>query len=461
MQKKIRALVILGILILSVPALADGPLSLNEAIQIALTQNPNLRAADRQAQAAGARADAAKGAYLPQIGVSYAVRRSDNPLDAFADKLNTRSVTTADFAPQSLNYPDASTIHATHLTLEMPIYTGGRLQAGVHEAGAYADAARLDYERRQQATAYNTLHAYRAAQAAVYAVSIANDAVAAARAHAETTARLVRQGRIVASDQMTAELNLAAAESMRVQAANRERLAIEELRLVMGVPDQTVLNLPSWVSPSLPPATPALSESEQRALSTRKDLKANEAMLTASRTKITAARAAFQPQVGIVAADSWYDDNPGFDNRSQSIMGVITWNLYNGGRDWHGLTAAQRDTEQTELRLESMQQAVRGEVRAATSRLTEATERRRIAAQSVDKARENVRLIRQRYGEGRTILIDLLMAERVLVEARNEELTAGLNQELGAAQLQLAEGSLALPGDASKVSPPGAGKPAP
>ena len=129
-------------------------------------------------------------------------------------------------------------------------------------------------------------------------------------------------------------------------------------------------------------------------------------------------------------------------------MGVISLNLFNGGRDWHGLTAAQRDTEQTELHLEGMQQAVRGEVRAAASRLTEATARRQIAAQSIEKARETVRLVKQRYGEGRTILIDLLMAERVLVEARNEELTAGLDQELSTAQLQLAEGSLALPGDA-------------
>ena len=130
-------------------------------------------------------------------------------------------------------------------------------------------------------------------------------------------------------------------------------------------------------------------------------------------------------------------------------MGVVSLNLFNGGRDWHGLTAAQRDTEHSELQLEGLQQAVRAEVRAAASRLDEANARRRIAAQTVDKARENVRLVKQRYGEGRTILIDLLMAERVLVEARNEELTASLSQELSTAQLQLAEGSLLLPGDSS------------
>ena len=84
---------------------------------------------------------------------------------------------------------------------------------------------------------------------------------------------------------------------------------------------------------------------------------------------------------------------------------------------------------------------------AAASRLSEAAARRKFAAQSVDMARENVRLVKQRYGEGRTILIDLLMAERVLVEARNEALAASLGQELSGAQLRLAEGSLALPGE--------------
>ncbi len=464
MQKHFLSLALLGGLAFPVLAAAAGPLSLDEAIRHALNQNPELRAADRQAQAADARASAARGAFLPQIGVRYLVRRSDNPLDAFADKLNTRTVDpVTDFSAQALNYPDTSTLHATQLSLELPIYTGGRLNAGRREAGAYAEAARLGYEHRQQTTAYSTLHAYRAAQAAAHALTIANDAVEAAHEHAETTARLARQGRIVASDRMTAELNLASAQSLREQAANRQRLALEELRLMMGLPADAALVLPPWESPPTamdggsagnagavlrPTAPPAMAESEQRALVARKDLKASEALLTASRAKITAARAAFQPQVGVVAADSWHDDNAALDNKSQSIMGVVSLNLFNGGRDWHGLSAAQRDTEQTELRLEGARQAVRGEVRAAASRLTEASARRNIAGQSIAKARENVRLVKQRYGEGRTILIDLLMAERVLVEARNEELTAGLGQELSAAQLQLAEGSLPLPGDA-------------
>jgi len=118
MHKNFLSLALLGTLVVPALTVAAGPLSLDEAIRHALSQNPELRAADRQVQAADARADAAKGAFLPQIGLRYMVRRSDNPLDAFADKLNTRTVDPAtDFTAQALNYPDASTLHATQLTV--------------------------------------------------------------------------------------------------------------------------------------------------------------------------------------------------------------------------------------------------------------------------------------------------------------------------------------------------------
>ena len=121
MQKNFLSLALVGTLAFPALVAAAELLTVDEAIRHALSQNPELRAADRQAQAADARADAAKGAFLPQIGVRYMVRRSDNPLDAFADKLNTRTVDPAtDFNAQALNYPDASTVHATQLTGEMP-----------------------------------------------------------------------------------------------------------------------------------------------------------------------------------------------------------------------------------------------------------------------------------------------------------------------------------------------------
>jgi len=438
--------------IFAAPGLAAaGPLSLDEAIRHALTHNPELLVADARSAEAESRAKAARGAFLPQLGVQYLARRSDNPLDAFADKLNTRSVTAADLDPAAINQPGASNLRATQLRLELPLYTGGRLSAGARETRALADGAQHSRQFQRQVVAYRTLEAYRRLQAAELAVHIADDAVAAAQEHTETTTRLVRQGRIVVSDRMTAELNQAALESMREQAAGRVRSAREELRIVAGLPpDQDVTVVP-WEQ--LPPPPMPGTEIETQALARRQDLKAQETQIDAARARITAARAAFHPQVGVVAADTWYDENASLDNKSQSIMGVVSFNLFNGGRDWHGVNAAQREAEQAEAHRDATRQAVLRDVRLATSRLSEALARRRIAEQGADKAREAVRLIKQRYGEGRTILIDLLMADRLLVEARQEELNATLGAELAAAGLRLADGSLPLPGDEATSSP--------
>lgn len=436
-----------GFVLVLIPVFAAAaPLTLDEAVQRALTHNPELRAAERQTQAAQARAQAAQVLFRPQVDLRYMARRSDNPLDAFADKLNTRSVTAPDLAPAAINEPGTSSVHVTQLSIELPLYTGGRLIAQKRAAGDAAEAARLSYEHRRLTTVYNTIQAYRSAQAGARGMGIADDAVEAAREHAATTARLARQGRIAVSDRMTAELNLASVQSLREQAAHRQRLALDDLRRLLGLPADAELSLPPW-EPAPVSASMSPSDSTQRGLTQRKDLQAQSILLNASRSKIGAARAAFQPQVSVIAADSWYADDAALDNKSQSIMGVVSMNLFNGGRDWHGLTAAQHETAESELRLEAMRESIRSEVHAAASRLMEADARRRIAAESVNKARETVRLVKQRYGEGRTILIDLLMSERVLVEARNEELTAALNQEVSAAQLQLAEGSLALPGE--------------
>lgn len=425
---------------------AAAPLALEDAVRHALIHNPELQAADAQAAAAEAHAQAASGAFLPQLGVRYMARRSDNPLDAFADKLNTRTVTAADLDPAAINQPGKSTLHATQLALELPLYTGGRLVAGAREARALAEGAQHARAHRRQALAYRTIEAYRSAQAAELALQIADDAVLAARDHAETTARLVRQGRIVASDRMTAELNLAAMESLREQVAGRERRARAELRLVTGLPDDRELVLPAWNQMPPPPLPP--EDNAARGADRRPDLKAQEARLAAARARIVAARAAFQPQIGVVAADTWYDDNAALDNKSQSIMGVVSLNLFNGGRDWHGLTAARRAADEAEANRDAARRRAQHEVRLARSQLAESVARRRIATAGADKARETVRLVKQRYGEGRTILIDLLMAERVLVEARNEELAAALQSELAVLALQLAEGTLPLPGDA-------------
>jgi len=449
MLQRIFLSVVMGLALGVSPAARAEAFSLEQAVGYALAHNPDLLAADARSEAAAARARAASGTRLPSLGASYSARASNNPLDAFADKLNTRSVTTPDFDPARLNHPGTSDLHATQLALRLPVYSGGRLSADVASADEMEKYSRLQYERLREVTAFRTLQAYLNVQAAREGLAIADDAVAAAGEHARTTARLSREGRIVVSDKLTAEVNLAAVQSQREQAATRLATARNQLKLVMGLPldDEVAVAAAGSGAAASDAANPA--DSESRALAGRKDLLALRAMGQAARARIRAARAAHKPNVDFIATSNWYDDKPGFDSHSSSVMGVVSLDLYAGGRHRDEISAALAEDNEMQWRVQALEQSIRNDVRAAHDRLREAQARHASAADNVGRARENVRLVKQRYGQGRTILIDLLQAERAYTDARNEELVSRLNIEVGQAAVHLAEGTLTLPREAA------------
>jgi outer membrane protein len=380
--------------------------------------------------------------------VRYGVRRSDNPLDAFADKLNTRSVDPAtDFSIDALNHPGASTLHNAGIALEWPVYSGGRVAAGINEAQHNERAAQLGYARGREVVAFETVTAYRRAQAAEAAVAIADDAVHAAERHAATTARLAAQNRIVPSDKLTAEVNLALIRASRERAATARLNALTRLKRVMGLPFDTAVEIAPWEEATLgaPPAD-TLESMESHAAAQRRDLAAERARFEAARARVVSARANGKPQVSVTASENWYDDTFGLGNNSYSIGAAARFNLYDGGRDREETLAAQHDANEREQRLLALERKVRQEVREAYYALNDARARLAICADNAGKAQRTVELVRTRYGEGRTILIDLLQAERALVETRTEKLSAALDLAVAAAQLKAAEGAFALSG---------------
>ncbi len=424
---------------------AQGTVTMGQAVRYGLRHNLLLKEDGQRLRAAQARVRMAKSGHFPQINARYFLQRSNNPLNAFAGKLDTRSVNPAtDFTASALNDPGASTLGTTEIALELPIYTGGKLSAAIRGARDDEQAATLGMGRLRQQTVFQIIRAYLTAQAAIHGRQIADAAVAAARGHVETTRRLVREGRIVVSDRMTAELNLAALEGQRAKAADRVHLALDHLKLAMGMPVDDPIALPPWQEPVAEPLDP-LPVLEQQALSGRKDLQAAHSMISASSAAVDEARAAFRPHVSLIASSDWYSHHFGFAANSQSIMGVVTMNLFSGDHDSQALDAARDRKTEYELRVLNQRQAVLNEVRAAYFGVQEALDRQQIAATNVARARETVRLVKKRYGEGRTILLDVLNAEQLLVAARDEKLVSSLDLAINQAALKLADGSLVNP----------------
>jgi outer membrane protein TolC len=421
---------------------ADAFTTLQQAVHHTIDQNFSLRASAQQLATAEAQIGVAESARSPEIVFRYALLASDNPLDAFAASLNTRTVTAEDFDPGRLNDPDVSTLFSGAVALRYSVYNGGRTEADIDSAQGTSDAIRLRHSRFLQRLAFNTMRAYYASQAAEYGVSIAKDAEAAAQRHVGTTRQLVRQDRTVKSDQLTAEVNWSAFKSLTTQSATGRKLAYNRLKVAMGMPQTQPILVPQLSLKPIAVRLQEISRYEQQAFESRLDLEALKAALETARAQIRSAEARLRPRVDLVADATLYQDDPIVDEPSWRVMGMVSQDLYTGGRTRSGVDAARSRADTIRYQLESLRQEILGEVRDAYDRVQESQARLEIAKGNVAKARRNVSLISERYGQGRTILIDLLGAEQRLVAARNEELSAQQSLMIHLAALRLATGDL-------------------
>lgn len=418
-------------------------LTLDSALKQALENNPMLRATEARTLQADARLKQAKGGLWPQLNLNYYYNKSDDPLDVFAARLRTRSVTNDDLTPLELNEPDSATLKTTRLGLNWPLYTGGQRLAGVDGARAMHNASLHTYRYSRALLHYQVTAAYRGLQAATEGLRIAGDAVTAADAHVKTTRRLSREGRIIKSDRLTAEVYLSRMQGGLEQARLQQQQARYQLASLINADTTLETRLSAWAWP-----TPGAHADEQalltQAMARRADLKAAKAQTQAARANVRKSRGMLHPQIGIVANRDRMESDFG-DGDSNSAGAYVQLNLFSGGSNYYGIKAQQQALIQAEQQLKQQRLRITQEVRTVVSQQQIAAKRLQIARASINQAHDAVTRVKRRYGQGRTILIDLLQAEGALVQTRTDALTAALDYELAQAALKLATGDGEMP----------------
>ena len=112
-------------------ALAAGsPLTLGEAVLLALKENPGLKATGLNVPAAEAQVARARARFLPQISFFQSFLNSDNPAQVFTQKLNQRQFTAQDFFLDNLNNPAPYSNWRTGLVARQPIFQAGEAYLG-------------------------------------------------------------------------------------------------------------------------------------------------------------------------------------------------------------------------------------------------------------------------------------------------------------------------------------------
>ena len=187
------------------------PIDRDAAIQAALEQGPQYRAARANERAASSLLRGRRGEYLPTLALNASHNRFDTEV-----------------------FPNAFSVSSIQIGLNFPIWDNAQREIQINQARVQRDVARAVREDLERAARVDVTAAYEAYQTAVSTVGLGQVAVLVARENYRVQEARYRAGATQILDVLTAQIGLTTAESNLVQARFSLRLALAGLEAIIG-----------------------------------------------------------------------------------------------------------------------------------------------------------------------------------------------------------------------------------
>jgi outer membrane protein TolC len=430
------------LVLLALPLAAQGPLSLKDAVGVALAKHPSMEAAAAEVKAAEARREQARSGYLPKVNYSESWQRSDNPVFVFSSLLTQHQFSEQNFAIGPLNRPDALNNFQSQVAVDQPIFDAGMTRKQVRSAELGIEAAGEDQRRARMGLVNGVVRTYAGALLSQEALKVALEAVRSAEADVERAENVRTAGMSTDADVLAIRVHLASMREQQIRRGYDAQIAMAALNEALGLPLDTPHDLTTALAP-LPEAESPMAQYEQSARASRPEARQVRLSESLARTQSEMARASLLPQVSFRAA--FEADRQRFINRGGAnwFTGVtLRWNVFNGYADKYRIQEANQAVARAKAQGRQIDSAVSLQVRSAYLDLKSAQERIQVTEATVAQARESLRIIKNRYENGLNNVTDLLRGESALLEANLRWLTAMHDQRLAAAALELAAGTL-------------------
>ncbi len=197
------------------PVLPGVPADFDSALDVALQDNPGIRAAAWTLRAAEAGVAAARAEYMPSLRAQASYGGSNDDFDRFGDIADNTRLTAG-------------------ATLSVPLFTGGLNASRVAQALERANAAQINVEGERRETLRAVSSAYAQSISARSTLQAGEEAVRAATVAAEGVRQEAQVGLRTTLDVLNQELELRNAEVTLASARRNEYVAQANLLAAMG-----------------------------------------------------------------------------------------------------------------------------------------------------------------------------------------------------------------------------------
>lgn len=418
-----------------VPGWLTQPLSLDEALNVALQQNPAILKSQKDLEATHGVEVQTRAIALPRLRVvgDYAF---NSGTEQFA------------FAPgQTLNFQQENSWTAG-VRLEQSIFEGGRLRSSFRTARYLQEQALQQHRSVINDTVLQVRTAYLDTLLAAEQILVNEKSVALLQKELEDTRRRYEAGTVPKFNVLRAEVQLANAKPNLSRSRNAWRISKNNLASLLGydLPTNIWENIPLQLTGKLhrEPFEIDLPQALGQAVQNRPELAVIRQSQALAQEEVVNARSGYQPSVqifgGYQGRNSSFQDDLGIVVNGWIAGAQLNWNLFDGLGTQGRIKEAKAKRDKADVQEADAVRQIELDVRTAYSGFIEAREVLDSTEKVVEQAEEALRLATSRYEAGTGTQLDVLAAETSLTEARTTKNVALRDYAVALAKLERAIG---------------------
>jgi len=403
-----------------IPGWLTQPLSLTEAINLALKQNASVLKSQQDVEAAHGIVVQTRAVVMPKLESSGRYEYTD-AIDSDAGGFQFQQ-------KQGWN---------ANIRLVQSIYEGGRISSALHTAKLTREQSLAQHQAVIADTLLEVRKTYYDTLLAEQQIKVRAASVELLQKELEDTTRRYDAGTVPRFNVLRAEVEVANAKPRLSRARNAWRIAKNSLANLLGY------NLPPGIWEDIPlqltdrlevvPYSIELPAAIAQALDRRPELVALRASEGLAKQSVKDAKSGYKPSVQVYGGYGWrssvFTDDLTDDVRGWTAGAQLNWQFFDGGSSLGKVTEARAREKKASVELDDAGRRIELEVRTSYSTFIEAKEVLESTEKVVEQGEEALRLAKSRYGAGTGTQLDVLDAETSLTEARtikNEALHAYL-----------------------------------
>lgn len=413
------------------------PITLNQAIELALRNNKDFQAARIALERSEANLISARAALFPSLTTEFELSRDNSAATEIQNAISIQNAKNSPIPIDPILQGESSTNATGNVQLTYNIFSGGERSAQIEKAEKQVRSSRLQVEVTAEQTRFSATDSYYALQGTDAQVAIAQASVEDASQSLRDARLLEQAGLGTRFDVLRAEGDLATANEALTRAISDQRTARRRLVQILGVGQKVELTAADPITEAGEWTIP-LETSIVQAYKNRAELEQQLLQVDIYEQDRFIALSSIQPKVDFLANYNYqnnFNDSVGIVD-GYSFAARVRWTFFDGGRAFAEARRADRDMDSAQTEFAKQRDQIRFDVEESYYTLTSTKENITSTRTNVTRFEEALRLARLRFQAGVGTQTDVINAQRDLANARGRYLQAiiGYNQALNKIQ---------------------------